>query len=224
MMAAHKFKTDLMKFFGLFLAFLCGFPLHAADAVTAVSEKSFIFIRPEKSSHWQTSKGGAVSLPVLFPDGATKATLSVSGAGYSARYDNITSDEFELILPEAVSSATENVYDLELKFDDETVRTARIGVIQGLCSGAQGATQCRAGRSRSWGRVADRYAVVPVPYGTTSLTIDGRPEDAGLDGAQGWFVLDRLKIGKSSPVVLSAGDDVFETCLWGVPGFIMMFR
>ena len=68
MMAVHKFKTDLMKFFGLFLAFLCGFPLHAADAVTAVSEKSFIFIRPEKSSHWQTSKGGAVSLPVLFPE------------------------------------------------------------------------------------------------------------------------------------------------------------
>lgn len=223
-MDADKFRFGSMKFFGILSVVLCGFSLYAVDTVTAVSEKSFIFISPEKSSHWHTSKGGAVSLPVLFPEGATKATLNVSGAGYSARYDNITTDEFELTLPEAVSSATENVYGLELKFDDGTVRTARIGVVQGLCSGAQGATRCRAGNSRSWGRVADRYAVVPVPYGTTSLTIDGRTEDTGLDGAQGWFVLDRLEIGKSSPVVLSAGDDVFETCLWGVPGFIMMFR
>jgi hypothetical protein len=213
-----------MKIFVFLCSVCCGILLHAEDVVTAASGKSFIFICPEKSSHWRTSPGGAVSLPVMFPDGATKASLSVSGAGYSARYDNITANEFELTLPEAVSAETENVYDLKLQFDDGTVRTARIGVIHGLQAGAQGAAKCRSSKPRSWGKIADRYAVVPVPYGTVELTINGKPEDTGLDGAQGWFVVDRLKTGKKSLFALSGGDEVFESRLWGVAGFSMMFR
>jgi hypothetical protein len=213
-----------MKVSGLLVAAFCGFSLNAEEAVTAVSEKSFIFICPEKSSHWRTSPGGVVALPVMFPDGATKASLSVSGAGYSVRYDNITANEFELTLPEAVSAETENAYDLKLQFDDGTVRTAKIGVIHGLQAGAQGAATCRSSKPRSWGKIADRYAVVPVPYGTVELTINGKPEDTGLDGAQGWFVVDRLKTGKKFLFALSAGDEVFESWLWGVPGFAMMFR
>ena len=158
------------------------------------SEGTFVFLAPETSSFWTTATNSTMSLPVYYPDGAAKATLTVKGLGYYREYSGIASDTIEISLPEPDSPKTENVYDLTLVFDDGTVRVAKLGLIQGCTPDAEGMTRCIAPSSgASWEKVKYR-AVLPIPHGTTSLSLktDGgewREIDTGLNGAQGWHAL-----------------------------------
>lgn len=194
-----------------------------SDVLEAESETCFVFVRPEKSSYWHTSKGGEVSLPVPFPKGATTARLSVSGIGYSALYENITADEFRLTLPEAVSPETEDVYSLALEFDDNTAITTRVGVIQGLLPGSEGAAACRPTNGNAWRRV-QRRAVLPIPYGTDSLNVNGKPADTGLNGAQGWFAIDKIGGRERTSLALAVGEDTYESWIRGAVGLAIAFR
>lgn len=194
-----------------------------ADVLEAESGTSFVFVRPKESSYWHTFRGGSLSLPISFPDGASSATLKVSGIGYSAVYEDITADEFEIALPEAVSAETENVYALRLEFDDGTVRETKLGVIQWLSEGAEGSAVCRPAAGNAWGRVPGR-AVLPVPYGTTSLMVNGEPVDTGLDGAQGWYAVDKVGGRAKTYLSLLAGDDVYESWIRGITGLNVVFR
>lgn len=67
---------------GLLLGVFC-----SASTLSAVeSARTFVFLKPEASSFWQTAKGSRMTVPVDFPDGATSATLTVRGAGYQKSY------------------------------------------------------------------------------------------------------------------------------------------
>ena len=104
----------------------------ASPGTEIESEETFVFLRPETSSFWNTATNSTMSLPIDYPNGATKATLEVKGVGYDKTYSDITADSYEIELPVPDSPQTENVYDLKLTFDDGTVRTAKLGLIQGL--------------------------------------------------------------------------------------------
>ena len=110
----------------------------AFGAKELTSERTFVFLRPETSSFWHTAKGNSVTVPIDCPDGATSATLEVAGVGYEKTYGNLPGGSFTFTLPTADSPSTENVYDLTLTFDDGTVRTAKLGLIQGLSPDAEG--------------------------------------------------------------------------------------
>lgn len=181
----------------------------ASPGTEIESEETFVFLRPETSSFWNTATNSTMSLPIDYPNGATKAKLEVTGVGYSKVYENITSDSFDIELPVPDSPQTENVYDLKLTFDNEaTVRTAKLGLIQGLSPDAEGATRCLAPAEGSvWEKVKYR-AVLPIPYGTTSLSMqtnggEWKELDTGLNGAQGWYAL--------SPIV--RGDNISLSCI-----------
>ena len=73
-----------------------------------------------------------MTVPIDYPVGATKATLAVTGLGYSEEYADLTGDSFTFTLPSATSPETENVYDLTLTFDNGVERTAKLGLVQGL--------------------------------------------------------------------------------------------
>ena len=172
-------------------AILAGTPNIAMGADT--SDPAFVFLRPETSFLWCTATNNVMSLPVAYPYGASSATLTVSGLGYSASYPGITAGEFLLTLPAATTPFTENVYNLTLTFDDGTVRTAMLGVIQGTAAGAEGATRCLAPAGSHQWRTVDGQAVFPVPYGVTAFSIAfsdaGTVTESGLDGAAGWYAL-----------------------------------
>ena len=181
----------------------------ASPGTEIESEETFVFLRPETSSFWNTATNSTMSLPIDYPNGATKAKLEVTGVGYSKVYEDITSDSFDIELPVPDSPQTENVYDLKLTFDNEaTVRTAKLGLIQGLSPDAEGATRCLAPAEGSvWEKVKYR-AVLPIPYGTTSLSMqtnggEWKELDTGLNGAQGWYAL--------SPIV--RGDNISLSCI-----------
>jgi hypothetical protein len=174
------------------------------------SEETFVFLRPETSSFWNTATNSTMSLPIDYPNGATKAKLEVTGIGYSKVYENITTGSFVIELPAPNSPQTENVYDLKLTFDDEvTVRTAKLGLIQGLSPDTEGTTRCLApAEGHFWNKVKYR-AVLPIPYGTSALSVQTnggelKPLIYEPKGApQGWYAL--------SPI--GRGDDISLFCI-----------
>ena len=203
----------------------------ASPGTEIESEETFVFLRPETSSFWNTATNSTMSLPIDYPNGATKAKLEVTGVGYSKVYENITSDSFDIELPVPNSPQTENVYDLKLTFDNEaTVRTAKLGLIQGLSPDAEGATRCLAPAEGSVWEKVKYHAVLPIPYGTTSLSMqtnggEWKEIDTGLNGAQGWYALS--PIARGSTLSLSCivdGVSYVASLLGGGDGFFVIVK
>ena len=198
----------------------------AVGATELESEPTFVFLRPETSSFWHTATNNTMTVPVDFPAGATSARLYVSGVRYTRTYDNVAKGEFTFELPPADSEDSENVYDLALQFDDDanTVRTAKLGLIKGLSPDAEGTTRCLAPASGNlWGK-ASKKAVLPIPYGTTSLSVNGVETPTGLDGAQGWYAL-RIKPGELYSLSLIANEVTYAaSILGGGAGMMIIMR
>lgn len=191
-----------------------------------LSDPAFVFLRPETSSFWNTATNNSMTMPIDYPFGATQASLIVKGLGYNRVYSDITDNTFTIELPAATSAETENVYDLVLTFNDaaRTTRTAKLGLLDGVSSGAEGTTRCLApSTAKVWSKVHGRV-VLPIPYGTTSFTVNGVETNTGLDGAQGWYALE--KVGAGETVSLSAEADGMEymASLVGASGMMVIFR
>ena len=193
----------------------------AFAAAEATSDSAFVYVDTAESSFWRTATNNVVSVPVEYPAGVESATLSVSGAGYSKIYEDVPEGMFELALPEATSPETENVYDLTLTFSDNSSLTARFGVIAGVAADASGTTRCiPSATAAKWGKMKADRAVLPVPYGTTSLAVNGAT--AELDGAQGWYLLSPVDIGSGYALSLDGSPVVNLKGVGG--GLVMMVR
>ena len=202
----------------------------SAPAAKLSSEPTFVFLRPETSSFWNTATNSTMTLPIDYPRGATKATLTVSGAGYAAKtYPNITESSFDLELPVPDSPQNENVYDLTLTFDDGTVRTAKLGLIQGLSPDSEGSTRCLAPAEGDVWNTIKKRAVLPIPYGTESFTMSVNggtvtDVDTGLNGAQGWYAF-RPATGDSLSLSLMVGGINYAATLLGKgDGYFVIIR
>ena len=168
---------------------LAAFTFAAAGVAHAArSEAGVLFLDPDRSSFWRTATNNVLVLPIDFPATASSATLIVEGAGYASTNSGISSGEFVLTLPAAVDPGSENVYSMTLAFDDGTTNRATVGVVQSVGDGG-GSTRCVLPENgRKWRRFTSR-AVLPVPYGVSSVTVGGESFDTGLGGAQGWFAI-----------------------------------
>lgn len=194
------------------------------------SEGLFVFTQTERSSFWRTAPGQTLTVPVRLPEGATSASLAVRGSKYSRDYTGITTETFTLTLPAATDETTEDVYELTQTFagNAAVTNTARIGLIAGLMDGAAGSTRCLTdSTARMWRRALSRN-VVPVPYGTTALSVDGAEiadGDAGFTGAQGWYALPEYALGTVVPVSLTVNGVTYETTLTiGGGGLLLLVR
>ena len=192
----------------------------SAAAYAAESAASFVFVNPDTSSFWRTARSQSVTVPVDFPEGATTATLSVAGVGYSASYEIAAPGPYTFQLPEAVAPAEENTYSLVLSFDRGESKTARLSVIAGLEAGAAGSTRCVSQSSRSWPKVSGDRFTVPVPYGATSLEVNGTPVDTGLGGAQGFLTLS----GLPAVMDLVVPETTYHADIVRMPGFLLFFH
>lgn len=196
----------------------------SASANEIISNTSFVFVNPETSSFWNTAAGNTVTVQLDYPAGATSASLQVRGFGYSRDYNDITKTtddgertEYTFTVPEADSPEAENVYDLTLVFNDAaaTVRTAKIGVVESFACGGEAGTRCVVPEnSYAWRRLKG-HAVMPIPYGTTSFTLNGVETDTGLGGAQGWYAIGGLASGETLELGFTAQDCEGEASLKG---------
>lgn len=202
----------------------------AVWATGDTSDPALVFMRPETSSFWRTATGRTMTLPIDFPREATTATLVVRGSSnYQARYENIVADTFVLTLPQADNLAQEAVYELELSFDDGTVRRTRLGLIAGLAAGGEGTTRCLMdSTSRKWKRIPP-HGVMPVPHGATALTVGGETIVDGANGytgAQGWYALSNFAAGETVQVSLTADGRTaaLPLTVWTPAGLILLVR
>lgn len=190
----------------------------SVGATEVESEPTFVFLRPETSSFWHTATNNVMTVPVDFPSGATSATLAITGYKYAQSYPGITDKSFTFTLPPAESPETENVYDLTLRFNDDaaTVRTAKLGLVTSFAAGSEAVTSVIAPSEGNVWKAKGR-AVLPIPCGTTSFTVDGVSTDTGLAGAQGWYALP-LKSGGTTALSLTANGIDYSASFFGQPG------
>jgi len=163
-----------------------------ADSVAESASPAFVFLQPEKTALWHTGTGKSFSVPIPYPPGVEKvASLAVTGYRYSVNYSDITENSIVLTLPEVSDSRPEkeNVYDLVLTFADGSVKTARLGNVYGFDGSNSGSARCLMSEGDAAWKCVKRSAVLPVPYGTESVTVNGNTVDTQLDGAAGWFLL-----------------------------------
>ncbi len=194
----------------------------AVPAEELTSEATFVFLRPETSSFWNTATNNTMTVPIDYPTGATSAALSVCGLGYHCVYGDIQTNEYTFELPAATSPETENVYDLTLTFDNGVKRTAKLGLVQGLSPDSEGTTRCLApAGSKVWDKVKGQ-AVLPIPYGMRTLKINGVDTDTGLDGAQGWYALGRIEPNEAVTLSGVAGGVEYAASLLGGGAGLMM--
>ena len=179
----------------------------ACAASEASSASTFVYVDTAESPFWRTATNNVVELSIDYPAGVSSAALSVTGSfGYSMSDDDVAAGLYTLSLPAATSPEAEDVYDLVLTLGDGTVRTAKLGVIAGVSNRQEGSTRCiPSSSSPAWARVHER-AVLPIPYGTVSLSVGGELVDTGLDGAAGWYPLGPLAVGLSETVRLVTSD------------------
>lgn len=203
----------------------------SAPGAKLSSEPTFVFLRPETSSFWNTATNSTMTIPIDYPSGATKATLTVNGVDYRKVYPDLTGDSIEIDLPAPDSPKTENVYELSLTFDNgATPRTAKLGLIQGLDTGAKGSTRCIAPASGKVWEAAKYRAVLPIPYGTETFSVklnggEWRNVDTGLNGAQGWYALSPIAKGDSvSLSYIANGVSHFASLLGGGDGFFVILK
>ena len=201
----------------------------ASPGTEIESEETFVFLRPETSSFWNTATNSTMSLPIDYPNGATKATLEVKGIGYDKTYLDITADSHELELPVPDSPQAENVYELKLTFNDGTVRTAKLGLIQGLSPDSEGSTRCLAPSEGALWNTLKKRAVMPIPYGTTSFTMsvnggEVTNVDTGLNGAQGWYALKPTTGDHISLSLVANGLNYAATLLGQGDGFFVIVK
>ena len=196
----------------------------AVGATELTSEPTFVFLKPETSSFWNTATNNTMTVPIDYPMAAKSATLDVSGVKYHQFYENIVGSSFDLQLPEPDSPENENVYNLTLTFDDGTVRTAKLGLIQGLSPDAEGTTRCLAPVNAGVWNQAKKRAVIPIPYGTEAFTVNGETVDTGLNGAQGWYAL-KGRSGETYSLSLMAGGVQHFASLVGLSdGLMLIFK
>jgi len=205
---------------------MAGLAGSAMAAAVADSSPAFVFLQPEKTALWQTGAGSRFSVPVIFPDGVSTATLTVRGYKYERTYDiepdDLTNNAYVLELPEAVSPETENVYDLTLTFPGKEPLTARLGGIQGFDASDTGSTRCLCNAaSGKWKDIKD-HAVLPLPYGTQSLSVNGEVVyEHPAPHAAGWYLLPQVGTARLD---LAGMEFDLEANVRDLPGFLLMFR
>lgn len=160
-------------------------------ASSAVSNRDVVFLNADATSFWRTATNNVVTVPVDMPVLATSAKLAVQGVGYSQKYAITEPGDYEVTLPAVSSFEKENVYELTLHFNEGTERRTRIGLVQGYsAAGGEGAfTRVLAPKGdRKW-NVVKKRAVMPIPCGTTSLSVNGVPIEEAAANAQGWHAI-----------------------------------
>lgn len=195
--------------------------MFAAPVMAATSDPTTILLQPERSSFWRTATNSTVELRIDYPDGATKAELAVQGGTFAVRVPDITLGAYSVRFPEPTSPGAEDVYSLTLAFDNGVTNTATLAVVSGSGVAEPVATSVLP-PGRKWRKVG-RSAVLPIPFGTTELAIDGEPVVTGLDGAQGWYGWRRIDSG-SHTLLLSDEAGSVEVEVDTKAGLILIFR
>lgn len=193
------------------------------EAVVGSASGVYVCTDPVRSLLWKTVTAERVEIPVAWPVGAVAATLTVTpNGGVPATRpvpDGADALPVEFVLPK--DEASERVVTLALAFTDAAGaavdnlgQTATLGLVRG--ANGRSARCVPNTATRRWRRRKEGRAVISVPEGVESVSLDGG--EAVAVEAPGWFAWSGLENGAHEVV---AGDAAvtFEV----VPGGVLIF-
>ena len=190
-------------------------------ARAAVSQPVAVTRNPEQSFLWHAAPSGTFELRWVKPQGATSATLAVTGAHYSQTYENLTGESLQLSLPGAASPVDENVYELVLTFDNASTLRTTLGAVSTIGT-ASAAASALDDTSREWTCIV-RPAVLPIPYGVERFEVDGVPTDTGLGGHAGWYLFQAAH-ADTHTLLAATSTALFEAEVTEVRGMTIIIR
>ena len=204
----------------------------AACASAAISPPARLVSDPANSLQWRTYCAGGDGIRWSWPDGALSAKLTVAGKSGAAEHVFAPGvDKFVPVLPAV--EGDEDVVDLTLEFyvsenasgepmDGKTLNAEGIGIVRGV-NASEGVLRTSEAGGRQWCRIKDSSAVLPVPEGTTSLTIDGT-ERAPAE-LPGWCLWAPIAADPAAALSLTSPSGTFESVLkCGLFGVLLYVR
>ena len=197
----------------LLSAMSCAF---AADNVTAL-----VTVDKNASCLWTTVTASQMPVALEWPTGATRAAVLVDGIEVVASETAGTPSVNVSFAHPAVANE-EKVVTLSVRYlNGETLlseRAVRLGLVVGTVNDDLVSVQSES--SRSFGKCRLAHVVLPIPAGTTELTMDGTPiTDYTSAGWCDWRV-------HSGPHVLRLTADgvVWERTIVGNIGILLIIR
>lgn len=200
----------------------------AVSSFAAVSSEIDLFVDVEDSMSWRTEEAANPVVRWFAPADATAASLEVrNSSGKTDVYDvtGLTSKTLEAALPS--SSQEEDVLSLTLTFatpKGEVVRKGQLGLVTSRSSAAQADARMVLADTRAWSRYPSTRAVLLIPQGTTSVTVDGQDVPLDLGGATGWLGLNLSGDGHALSCVTPEGEFGSEGLRFGRPGMLLIVR
>ena len=197
----------------LFSALSGAFAADCATALVTVDEKA--------SCLWTTVTAAQMPVSLEWPSGATRASVLVDGIE-AAVCETAGTPSVNVQFVRPSESKGEKVVTLSVRYLNGGTLLAEKSVKLGLVVGTANddLVSVRAESSRAFAKCRFESVVLPIPTGTTELTVDGTPlTDFTSAGWCQWCVR-----SGSHVLCLMADDAVWERMVWGPTGFMLIFR
>ena len=205
--------------FGLAAIAVAAFGLVAeCHGAAASSTPSAVWVKPEESLQWKTVMSAGKPIALDWPKGAASAQLTIAVDGAVVAQTNITDTAARevMVIPPTLPAeyAAERVLVVSVEYWDSgstTLDTAsvRLGWVTGVAG--NGTRVIPAASGKEW-REVNKYAVLPIPEGTTALSVDSAGQTFD---APGWWEWSHVRAGEHE-LVLTAGGDDFAATLRGL--------
>lgn len=198
--------------------------LASADSVSGISNPTALCFEPERSIIWKTVPTDEADISLAWPHSAVRAVLTVKDGAKVVSTVEVTdrsadSVRLPLSLPEQV--AGERVLALRLDWYDSdgnvlfwAAQAAKVGLV---CGG----TTAEGVLGDSFGKCV-RTAVVPVPEGTLSLSLDGEAQE--FDETPDWCCIRPKTSGRHTVSRVFVGGSESGSIDFSFPGLLLLFR
>ena len=197
------------------------------ECAESSSSPTAVWVKPEESLQWKTVMSASAALTLNWPSGAASALLTIEADGVVLVQTNITDTAAHeaLVIPSPLPATyeEERVLDLSITYrdsGDDTLKeeTARVGWVTGVAGNATRLIPAAGGKP--WASV-EKYAVLPIPEGTTAFTVDSAAQDYD---APGWWEWSRIKAGEHSLALTASGEDFLASLMGKGGGFAIIVR
>ena len=174
---------------------------------------------------WKTIPSASPTVAFDWPEGAATAVVSVDGETAATVTSPTPTATLSLTLP--ASAADEKIVALSVGYLDKggaTVSTseAKLGLVQGVDDAA--VPFCADASKRAWRRHKGERAVLLIPSGSTSFTLDGAsPITSVASSAPCWYEWLRIAAGDHA-LNLVMNDETYEATIHHPGGLIFILR
>ena len=201
--------------------------LTATSALATASAPVTLILDTTDTSLWRTAIGTETEVCWDGLDSAAFfATLSVVGRRFSLVLPNQTGTYATFSLPAPSSALEEDVYRIAVTFNTGTSFTQKVGRVLGSANSSHvGDVAFRNAASARWPRLTGSTAVLPIPAGAQSISVNGgAPVDTGLGGARGWYLFGPVATGEYDVALVTDAGGPEGTIVSCALGTVLMLQ